>query len=829
MKLKTAAISLTLSAALIGGGIYGAYRYSQSHKTPVQVVSVETVNIGSWFYDDTDSESALEGTVFTRDTQSVDRNTSYTLTKVYVQEGDEVKVGDPLLEYDMTLEELKREREEITKTSYELQLEKTKTALEKFRANPSASTLYDSDDVSADDTLDADDDDSDDTQSALEDDVLLGEDQELLPEETAETTVDEGADQGSGSDDQIDTSGDTQDNTGDDIQDVVSDQEDNDDLGENGNTSADEDTGVVDDEITNDEITNDGTDETEPITGVDITTENDTEIIEDEEAAEELMDGLTVDLDETDAYVYNLTDFRMMANRLDTLYQNDPATLSLQTIEQALEIFRELLAGEPSEKTQTIIHIDEDAFGSERTVRLYRAVRGEDGAIGLLDVLEDMLGDKASVVRQMDSLYKAYLNVLYYRFIYYMEVIDVSLQSAGVTASSMTDEQVRLLSTQITSAVDAWYEFSEEWKALSYLVRVKNPEELSDEYKAAYNIIGYRDLAEDPGYTQEELDEYYKTHYEEQIIRYLGSDQDIHDSKSEILPLLAYRLGRLELVEDPETEMETEEITEWEDDFSDFDFDLDVDDLFTLTQEEIEEQIRSYESSILELELNIRESEIKLNEYDRKLDGRVVKASINGVVKKAGDTTGSSSGGFIVITGAEGIYVTVNVNELKRDTVSIGDFASGTNYETGQSFSGVVTEVSEYPSSSSESSYYYWGSGDNPNASFYPVTVYIEDAEGMTEGSYVTVTIASNSSDSASSGIYLENYFVRSDRQGRSYVYVQGDDGTLEKRYVTTGSGLWGTGVQIKSGLRSSDHIAFPYGKDVVEGAATEIVESLEE
>ena len=56
---------------------------------------------------------------------------------------------------------------------------------------------------------------------------------------------------------------------------------------------------------------------------------------------------------------------------------------------------------------------------------------------------------------------------------------------------------------------------------------------------------------------------------------------------------------------------------------------------------------------------------------------------------------------------------------------------------------------------------------------------------------------------------------------GRSYVYLRGEDGLLEKRYVTTGKSLWGSYTEILDGITEEDFLAFPYGKHVTEGAQT--------
>ena len=65
----------------------------------------------------------------------------------------------------------------------------------------------------------------------------------------------------------------------------------------------------------------------------------------------------------------------------------------------------------------------------------------------------------------------------------------------------------------------------------------------------------------------------------------------------------------------------------------------------------------------------------------------------------------------------------------------------------------------------------------------------------------------------------LEACFVR-EEGGRNYVLKAGDDGRLEKQYVEVGRILYGGwSVEIISGLGMEDYIAFPYGKNAVEGA----------
>lgn len=63
----------------------------------IDVNSVPTLNTGYW-----DNPSTSTGLVSNSDTQSVLYDSSKTITQVFVQEGQQVNAGDPLLSYDLT-------------------------------------------------------------------------------------------------------------------------------------------------------------------------------------------------------------------------------------------------------------------------------------------------------------------------------------------------------------------------------------------------------------------------------------------------------------------------------------------------------------------------------------------------------------------------------------------------------------------------------------------------------------------------------------------------------------------------------------------------------
>ncbi|MCD8073604.1 MAG: hypothetical protein LUF27_00955 [Lachnospiraceae bacterium] len=270
-----------------------------------------------------------------------------------------------------------------------------------------------------------------------------------------------------------------------------------------------------------------------------------------------------------------------------------------------------------------------------------------------------------------------------------------------------------------------------------------------------------------------------------------------------------------------ESESETENYDSWGDDYySDYDSGY--------TAEELKEIIEDLETDIQEMELNIREASLELEKQQRVVDKKVVTSTVNGTVVTIGDEDGNTDDDndyFVKITSSEGLYVKSAISERALDTVNVGDSISGVDY-SGNSFTAVITEISEYPISSSEL-YNYDIYSYPENTSYYLFYAQIDDTEDLEEG-YADLTLSMAYAE-GSDAIYLEPYFVRTDAAGNNYVYVQGSDGTLEQRYVTLGTSPdEGYIVKIIGGLSLSDKIAFPYGDNVYEGAKTEEVDSLE-
>ncbi len=242
------------------------------------------------------------------------------------------------------------------------------------------------------------------------------------------------------------------------------------------------------------------------------------------------------------------------------------------------------------------------------------------------------------------------------------------------------------------------------------------------------------------------------------------------------------------------------------------------------TAEELAEMIKEKEQEIESCSLDIRQSELDVKQRQRVVDGKVVKSTMDGTVVSIGDMSGESDEDYFVkVTNEVGLYARGAMNELTLEQINVGDTISGMLQTNGTSFTAVIKEISEYPDTSGN--YMSYGQ-ENTNASYYPFYALIDDTDGLEEGD--AEIYLSGTAPGQENGIYLENFFVRSEPDGRTYVYKKGDDEKLTKQYVKTGKNT-GYSLEIKEGLSFEDSIAFPYGKDVKEGAKTKDVDQLQD
>ena len=114
--LISAAIVVAVGLAM---GIWFFIQYRMDHKT-VEVLAVSDPSVTTSYWGDTTYSS---GTVKSDSQQELYPSDSQTVTDIFVEEGQQVSVGDPLIQYDKTKLELELESKDIAVKQAEIELD----------------------------------------------------------------------------------------------------------------------------------------------------------------------------------------------------------------------------------------------------------------------------------------------------------------------------------------------------------------------------------------------------------------------------------------------------------------------------------------------------------------------------------------------------------------------------------------------------------------------------------------------------------------------------------------------------------------------------------
>lgn len=236
---------------------------------------------------------------------------------------------------------------------------------------------------------------------------------------------------------------------------------------------------------------------------------------------------------------------------------------------------------------------------------------------------------------------------------------------------------------------------------------------------------------------------------------------------------------------------------------------------YMYSKEELAKMIKDAEQELANLQLDLRSAQLTYEQNQLVSKTGEVTANISGTVTEVKDPATLAAGDtLITVKGTENYTVTAYISELNLDKVAIGDTLSVYAYQSSNSVTATVSEISTTPASGS----FGWGS-ENPNNSYYPITATVDDPNvELTIGEWCDITLMSGGDTTGADTIYLSKMYVRSD-DGGSYVMMADENNRLKKQYVRTGKTIWGSSIEIRSGVTREDRVAFPYGKTVREGA----------
>ena len=125
-KKMVAAISISVAAVIIAG--IGAAIAISAGNARVDVVPVYQI-MNSWMGE----SQTTSGMVQSYMAQTIPHSKTNTITKIYVKDGDQVEIGDPLLEYDVTMLDLQQRLKKLEVQRMGLELTQLKEELAALR------------------------------------------------------------------------------------------------------------------------------------------------------------------------------------------------------------------------------------------------------------------------------------------------------------------------------------------------------------------------------------------------------------------------------------------------------------------------------------------------------------------------------------------------------------------------------------------------------------------------------------------------------------------------------------------------------------------------
>ena len=223
--------------------------------------------------------------------------------------------------------------------------------------------------------------------------------------------------------------------------------------------------------------------------------------------------------------------------------------------------------------------------------------------------------------------------------------------------------------------------------------------------------------------------------------------------------------------------------------------------LCTITGDSVDNQITNAKNNLSNARDSVENVQNRLDDYKitSPITGTVVEKAV-----KAGDNVGTgsnSSNALCTIYDLSYLQMTLNIDELDIDNVAVGQVVNITSdAKEGQTFTGVVTKVSVVGTTSG-------------GTTTYPVTVRIDDTEGLRPGMNVDAEIVLSSADDVlaipSLAVNRGNtVLITADSPSavnaldqeapEGYVYVSVETGVSDDSYI-----------EVTSGLQEGDAVAY--------------------
>jgi hypothetical protein len=224
-----------------------------------------------------------------------------------------------------------------------------------------------------------------------------------------------------------------------------------------------------------------------------------------------------------------------------------------------------------------------------------------------------------------------------------------------------------------------------------------------------------------------------------------------------------------------------------------------------------------------QLTQQLRDSELQYRQLCHDIERLLTETSQNGTVYSTFDgvvTTlnrdARSGEPLLEVRGGTGkSVIRCLLGETELDKYPLGSELTGFSYDIGENVTAVVTFIGNMPVTEN------YSNGGNPNSSGYVMLLEVQGDVELPLYSYVEFT--SYEPLSKTGAIYLYEAFVR-EIDGQDCIFIV-RDGFLKKVQVHTGRRTMEYIELVGSELTRDDLIAFPYGKNIRDGAPVEVTD----
>ena len=230
------------------------------------------------------------------------------------------------------------------------------------------------------------------------------------------------------------------------------------------------------------------------------------------------------------------------------------------------------------------------------------------------------------------------------------------------------------------------------------------------------------------------------------------------------------------------------------------------------SQSEINRMLQEQNSLVRSLRIDVAQAELDWKEARQSAGDGIVRAAHDGVVVSVRDPYSSQGEPMIQVSSGDGYQIMSTVSEMQLSEVSVGDHITVMMWSNGMTYDGTIVKISQYPTQYSMS----YSSGGN--VSYYQFIADLDCQDELQPWDGGEIQFGEGSGGQGDT-FAIQAMFIR-EENGRSYVLAADENDRLYKKYVEIGRILYGGwSVEITGGLSLDDWIAFPYGKNAVEGA----------